>query len=140
MNYTIHDLYIGQSASFTKTVTETDVYLFAGLSGDINPAHVNEMYANQTYFKKRIVHGMLLASLVSATLGMQMPGPGTIYVEQSLSFKAPVYFGDTITASVEVKEINLQENRVVLKTLCKNQNENIVLDGEAIVLPPKKHI
>ena len=140
MNYTIEELYIGQSASFTKTITETDVYLFAGISGDINPAHINETYANGTYFKCRIAHGMLLASLISATLGMQMPGPGTIYVEQSLRFTTPVYFGDTITASVEIIELNIEKNKAVLKTHCINQNKNIVLEGEATVLPPKQHL
>lgn len=134
---TIECLEIGQKASFTKTITETDVYMFAGISGDLNPAHLNEEYAKGTSFQKRIVHGMLSASLISAVIGLQMPGPGTIYAKQELSFVSPVYFGDTITATVEVLELNQERNRATLKTTCTNQNGKLVLTGAAIVLPPK---
>lgn len=135
--FTINDLTIGQKSSFTKTVTETDVYLFAGISGDINPAHINEEYARNTFFKRRIAHGILSGALISAVIGVQLPGPGTIYASQSLTFLAPVYFGDTITSTVEVKEIIKEKNRAVLTTLCTNQDGIVVTKGEAIVLPPK---
>lgn len=137
MGYTINELEIGQKASFSKTITETDIYLFAGVTGDINPAHVNEQYASNTFFKGRIAHGMLSAGLVSAVLGMQLPGPGTIYMGQTLSFTAPVYPGDTITAMAEVSALNLEKNVVKLKTVCVNQDGKTVLDGEATVKAPK---
>ncbi len=133
----INELTVGQKASFSKTITETDVYLFAGVSGDINPAHVNEEYSKNTFFKGRIVHGMLSASLISAVIGMQLPGPGTIYSSQTLKFTAPVRFGDTITANAEVAEILTEKNRVILKTYCTNQDGVVVMTGEAVVLPPK---
>lgn len=133
----ISELQLGQKAVFTKTITETDVYLFAGISGDINPAHLNEDYAKNTLFKGRIAHGMLTASLISAVIGVQLPGPGTIYSSQTLNFLAPVRFGDTITATVEIKEIFPQKNRVSLKTYCTNQDGIVVTTGEALVLPQK---
>jgi 3-hydroxybutyryl-CoA dehydratase len=136
-NYTIQQLEIGQKASFSKTITETDVYLFAGITGDINPAHVNQEYAKNTLFKGRIAHGMLSAGLVSAVLGMQLPGPGTIYTGQTLKFLAPVHFGDTITATVEVIEKIVEKNRAILKTTCTNQEGKVILEGEATVMPPK---
>lgn len=135
--HTINDLKVGQKSSFTKSITETDVYLFAGISGDINPAHINEEYAKGTFFKKRIAHGILSGALISAVIGVQLPGPGTIYASQSLNFLAPVYFGDTITSTVEVKEIIKEKNRAILTTLCTNQDGIVVTKGEAIVLPPK---
>ncbi len=137
MGYTIEELQIGQKASFSKTITETDIYLFAGVTGDINPAHVNEEYASNTFFKGRIAHGMLSAGLVSAVLGMQLPGPGTIYMGQNMKFTLPVYPGDTVTATAEVEEINKEKNVVKLKTVCVNQNGKMVLDGEATVKAPK---
>lgn len=136
-HYTIQQLEVGQKASFSKTITETDVYLFAGITGDINPAHVNQAYAENTLFKGRIAHGILSAGLVSAVLGMQLPGPGTIYTGQTLKFLAPVHFGDTITATVEVIEKIVEKNRVILKTTCTNQEGKVILDGEATVMPPK---
>jgi 3-hydroxybutyryl-CoA dehydratase len=107
---TIQELRIGDKASFEKTITETDVYLYAGVSGDNNPAHINEIYAKKNHFGERIVHGMLTAGLVSAVIGMQLPGPGTIYLEQDLKFIAPVRFMDTINAEVEVIEISKEYN------------------------------
>ena len=135
--YTIDRLEIGQKASFTKTVTETDVYLFAGITGDINPAHINEEYAKNTMFKQRIAHGMFSAGLISAVLGVYLPGPGTIYLGQTLKFLAPILFGDTITATVEILQIVAEKNRVVLKTTCTNADGKIVVEGEATVMPPK---
>lgn len=135
---TIDELKVGDRAEFTKTVSESDVYLYAGLTGDFNPAHINESYAEKTFFKTRIAHGMLSAGFISAILGTRLPGPGTIYIRQTLKFTAPVLIGDTITASVEVAEIITEKNRIRLKTVCENQNGVIVLDGEAEVSPPKQ--
>ena len=137
MRYEITDMYVGQSAEFTKTLTEGDVYLFAGITGAQNPMQVNDIYAQNTRYKKRIVHGMLSSSLISTVIGTQLPGNGTIYVEQTVEFKAPVYFGDTVTARVEVSDIFLEKNRVKLKTYCINQNDEVVVDGYAIVMPPR---
>jgi len=134
---TIDELEVGQTASFTKTVSESDVYLFAGITGDFNPAHVNETYAKNTAFKTRIAHGMLSAGLISNVLGNQLPGPGTIYMQQQLNFRAPVAIGDTITATVEVVDILREKKRVRLKTTCTNQDDIVVLDGEALVSPPR---
>lgn len=135
---TINELKLGDRAEFTKTVSESDVYLYAGVTGDFNPAHINESYAEKTFFKTRIAHGMLPAGFISAILGTRLPGPGTIYIGQTLNFTAPVHIGDTITASVEVAEIMADKNRIRLKTVCENQNGVIVLDGEAVVSPPKQ--
>lgn len=135
--YTLDQLKIGQRASFSKTVSETDVYLFAGITGDFNPAHINQAYAEKTAFKTRIAHGMLCAGFISTVLGCQMPGPGTIYVSQDLNFMAPVAIGDTVTATAEVVEIMTEKKRVRIKTVCTNQNGKKVLKGEALVSPPR---
>lgn len=134
---TMDEIQIGDFAEHTKTISESDVYLYAGLTGDLNPAHINQVEAEKGMFKSRIAHGMLSAGLVSAVLGMQLPGPGTIYMSQTLKFTAPVKFGDTITARAEVIERNVEKNRLWLKTICTNQLGKIVLDGEALVMPPK---
>ena len=136
----INEISIGDSASFQKTITETDVYLFAGITGDFNPAHLNDIEAKKTIFGERIVHGMLTASLISAVLGVQFPGPGTIYLGQDLIFKAPVKFGDTVKATVKVIKIIKQKNIVKLKTFCTNQKGQIVVEGLATVMPPKECI
>ena len=134
---TIKELQIGDSAEFTKTVTEGDVYLYAGVTGDLNPAHINQVASEKTMFKGRIAHGMLTAGFISAVLGTQLPGPGTIYMGQELSFLKPVHFGDTITAKCEVSEI-IKEKIVKLKTTATNQNGELVLDGVATVMPPRE--
>lgn len=134
---TIDELRIGETQQFAKTISESDVYQYAGITGDLNPAHINEEYASNTFFKTRIAHGMLTAGFISAIIGTRLPGPGTIYIGQNLSFKAPVRIGDTITASVEVTEIIKEKNRVKMKTTCVNQDGVLVLDGEAFVSPPK---
>lgn len=134
---TISELHTGDFAEFAKTVTEADIMLYAGVTGDLNPAHINEEYAKNTFFKTRIAHGMLIAGFISAAIGTGLPGPGTIYIRQELIFKAPVHIGETITARVEVSEINTEKNRIVLKTTCTNQNGEIVIDGQALVSPPK---
>jgi len=132
--YTIDKLEVGQKASFTKTVSESDVYLFAGITGDINPIHINREYAKNTIFKDRIAHGMFSAGLISAVLGVQLPGPGSIYSSQTLKFLAPVYFGDTITATVEITDIVAEKGKVILRTTCTNQDGKTVTDGEATIV------
>lgn len=134
---TIKELSLGMEASFQKTITETDVYLYAGITGDLNPAHINESVAKEGMFKGRIAHGMLTAGLVSAVLGMQLPGPGSIYLSQELKFTAPVRFGDTIKATAKVVEIIEEKNRVKLETICMNQNQEVVLKGYALIMPPR---
>ena len=135
--YTIDEVEVGQSASFTKTVTEADAYNYAGVSGDFNPAHINEEYAKNTFFKTRIAHGMISAGFISAVLGTKLPGPGTIYLGQDLKFTKPVRFGDTITATCTVEEIIKEKNRLILTTVCTNQDGEVVIDGKALVLAPK---
>ncbi len=107
---TIDELKIGDKAQFTKTISEADIYLYAGVTGDFNPAHINEEYAKETHFKTRIAHGMLIAGFISTVIGNQLPGPGTIYLKQELEFLGPVRIGDTITAEVEVVEILAEKN------------------------------
>lgn len=133
---TIQEMKLGDTASVTKTIAESDVYLFAGITGDLNPAHTNEVAASQTAFKGRIAHGILTAGLISTVLGMYLPGPGTIYLGQNLKFKKPVRIGDTITATAKVTEILLEKNRITLETVCTNQNGDVVITGEATVMPP----
>ncbi len=134
---TIDQLQIEDSEEFTKTISESDIYLFAGITGDLNPAHINEEYAKNTFFKGRIAHGMLMGGFISTVIGMKLPGPGSIYREQQLKFLAPVRMGDTITARVEIQEINTEKNKIRLRTSCVNQEGTLVVDGEAIVHPPK---
>jgi dehydratase len=133
----IDEIVIGEKACFSKTITEGDVYLYAGIIGDLNSAHINEEAARKGIFGKRIAHGMLTAGLVSTVLGMKLPGEGTIYMGQELKFTKPVYFGDTVTATVEVSE-KIKDKFLKLKTVCMNQNGEVVLEGVAMVLPPKK--
>ncbi len=134
---TVNDIKVGDTESFTKTVSETDVYNFAGVTGDFNPAHIDEEYAKGTFFKKRIAHGMLSAGFISKVLGTQLPGPGAVYMKQDLKFLAPVYIGDTITARCEVAEVITEKNRIILKTTCVNQSGTVVIDGVAVMSPPK---
>jgi 3-hydroxybutyryl-CoA dehydratase len=132
---TIDQLNIGDRASISQQITGRDVIRFAELTGDINPIHMDKFYAEQTIFGERIAHGMLIASLISAVLGMKLPGPGNIYISQSLKFRAPVKFGDVIEAEVEVIEKIPERNRVRLRTTCRNQDDTVVLEGEAVVIP-----
>jgi 3-hydroxybutyryl-CoA dehydratase len=134
---TFDQLTIGDSDRFSKTVTETDIYLFAGITGDFNPAHIDEAYAQGTFFKTRIAHGMLSAGFISAVIGTRLPGPGTVYMRQTLDFLAPVRIGDTVTATVEVIEKMEDKKRVRLRTTCVNQEGTRILDGEALVSPPR---
>lgn len=134
---TINQLEIRQRASMRKTITEADVAAFAQISGDTNPVHLDKEYAAKTMFKERIAHGMLTAGLISAVLGTQLPGVGCIYLSQSLKFVAPVKLGDTVEAEVEVIEKLEEKNRVRLRTVCRNQSGQVVIDGEALVMPPR---
>ncbi len=134
---TIKEMNVGERAEFSKTVSETDIYLYAGVTGDFNPAHINEQYAKSTFFKTRIAHGMLCAGFISAVMANRLPGPGCIYLKQELSFLAPVRIGDTITANAEVLELDHGKNRARLRTWCVNQDGVTVLNGEALVSPPK---
>lgn len=127
---------VGQTASFTKTVTETDVVLFAGISGDLNPAHVDEVAAKQSMFKGRVAHGILGASFISAVIGMKLPGPGTLYLSQDLQFVKPIYFNDTVTATVTIKEVG-RRGRLTLETKLTNQDGKELITGEAKVFAPK---
>ncbi|MCC7365423.1 MAG: MaoC family dehydratase [Dehalococcoidia bacterium] len=133
---TFEEIQLGQSASFTKTLSETDIYLFAGITGDMNPAHVDAVSAANGMFKQRIAHGMLTASFISTVIAMQLPGPGTIYAGQDLQFRAPVFIGDTVTARVEVSEKLDQRKWVKLKTEVTNQDGKVVVTGVATVIPP----
>ena len=131
----IDELAVGASAEYAKTVTEADVMAFAEVTGDFNPVHVDEAAAARSPFGGRIAHGMLAAGLISAVLAMKLPGPGTIYLGQTLRFTKPVRIGDTVTARVEVLEV-MRKRRVRLATTCRNQHGEVVLDGEATVLVP----
>jgi len=134
----IKDLKLGQSSSFTKQITNKDVLLFAEVSGDDNPVHVNEEFAQTTMFKGRIVHGALVASLFSKVLGTQLPGMGTIYLGQESRFMKPVRIDETITATVTIIEIIAEKNRVILETIARNSAGEIVVSGKATVLAPKE--
>ena len=134
---TIHELKVGDSASFAKTVTDADVKMFAGITGDFNPVHINKEFAKETMFKDRIAHGMLVGSLFSTILGTQLPGEGAIYVGQELKFTKPVYIEDTITATVTVSEVIVEKNRVVLETIATNQSGDVVVKGSATLMPTR---
>ncbi len=131
--YDIQDLQVGQTASIAKTVTETDIVLYAGLSTDINPVHLNEDFARTTPFKTRIAHGMLTAGFISAVLANKLPGPGTVYLGQTLKFKAPVRAGDTVVATATIKEVLVEKRRTIVETICR-VGETVVLEGEATLL------
>jgi 3-hydroxybutyryl-CoA dehydratase len=135
--YYLEDLKEGMSASFGKTVTDADVMMFAGVSGDTNPVHLNNDFASKTMFKGRIAHGMFGAGLISAVLGTKLPGPGCIYVNQNLKFKAPVRIGDTLIARVTVKAINPERKLVTLDTVCTVADKPVI-EGEATVMVPAR--
>jgi 3-hydroxybutyryl-CoA dehydratase len=130
------DLAVGQKAEFSKTVTEADVVLFAGVTGDFNSAHVDEVQASKSRFKGRIAHGLLSAGFISACIAMRLPGPGSIYLSQSLRFVRPVRIGDTVTAGVEIAELIPAKRRIRLTTQCHNQMGELVIDGEAMIQMP----
>lgn len=132
--YDIEDLAVGMTATFAKTITEADIILFAGASGDNNAVHINDEFAKTTPFGGRIAHGMLTASVISAAVANRLPGPGAIYISQQLNFRAPVRPGDTVHALVRVREVIGERSRVVLETVCK-VGDTVVIDGEAVVKP-----
>ena len=133
----LEDIVPGMTAMFGKTITEADILMFAGVSGDTNPVHLNHEFASATPFKGRIAHGMLTASLISAVLGTKLPGPGCIYVSQSMKFLAPVRAGETVRATVTVTAVDRERKRVVLETICKVEG-NDVLVGEAVLMVPRR--
>ncbi|MDE2200263.1 MAG: MaoC family dehydratase [Rhodospirillales bacterium] len=133
--YAFEDLALGMTARIAKTVTEADILMFAAVSMDTNPVHLDAEAAAGSVFKERIAHGMLSAGLISAVLGTRLPGPGTVYMGQSLRFRAPVRIGDTVTATVEVTELDAAKKRVTLKTVCTVGGKPVI-EGEALVMPP----
>ncbi len=135
--YYLEDLSVGMSASFAKTVTEADIVNFAGVSGDTNPVHLNQDFAEATLFRGRIAHGMLSAGFISTVFGTRLPGPGCIYLSQDLRFRAPVKIGDTVTATVTIREIVPEKARVIFDTACK-VGETVVVDGEAKLMVDRR--
>ena len=131
--YYLEDLEIGMSASFSKTVTDADIVMFAGVSGDTNPVHISEEFAEKTMFKGRIAHGILSAGFISAAFGTKLPGPGCIYLSQNLRFKAPVKVGDTVTARVTIREMDVERRRVTFDTVC-TVRDRVVVDGDALLM------
>ncbi len=131
------DIKIGDFAEYGKTITEADVLLFSAVSGDNNPVHLNQSYAEQSAFKTRIAHGMLTASLISTVVGTRLPGEGTIYLSQSTRFKAPVQLGETVTARATVAELFPEKKRVRFITECR-VGDKVVLEGESLVLAPSR--
>ena len=131
--YYLEDLSVGMSKIYSKTISEADIVMFAGISGDTNPVHLNQLFAEGTIFKERIAHGMLSASFISTVLGTQLPGPGCIYLSQSLKFRAPVKAGDTVVARATVKAIDEEKRRVTLETVC-SVGDTVVIEGEAIAM------
>ena len=135
--YYLEDLAVGTTASFAKTVTDADIVLYAGISGDTNPVHLDDEFAAGTMFKGRIAHGMLTAAFISAVLGAKMPGPGAIYLSQNLRFRGPVRPGDTVRARATVTAIDPAKRRVTLGTTC-TVRDAVVVDGEAVVMVPSR--
>lgn len=130
------ELQVGDIASMRKQISDEDVHMFAAISGDRNPVHLDDEFAATTIFKKRIAHGALSGALISAVLGMSMPGPGTIYLSQTMNFKAPVYIDDVIKARLEVTAYRADKRIATIKTEVFNQEDKLVLDGEAVVIAP----
>lgn len=135
--FAFEDLSLGQTARFSKTITEADILMFAAVSGDTNPVHIDAEHAAGTMFKERIAHGMLSAGLISAVLGTRLPGPGTIYMGQTLKFRAPVKIGDTVTAVVEVTALDPAKRRATLSTTCLVGGKPVI-EGEATVMVPAR--
>lgn len=128
------DFQVGEKARVTKTISEADVYAFAGITGDFNPLHVDAEFARRSRFGERIAHGILTAGLISTVLGMKLPGPGGIFLSQSLRFVRPVRLGDTITATAEVTSWNAAKRILQLRTACTNQRDEVVVEGESVLL------
>jgi 3-hydroxybutyryl-CoA dehydratase len=137
--YFFEDLEVGMTAAYARTIGPADLVMFAGISGDTNPMHLNEEYASATMFEGTIAHGMLSASFISTVVGTRLPGPGCIYVNQTLKFRAPVRPGDTVTARATVKELLPERGRVILHTVC-TVGRTVVIDGEAVVQVPHRTV
>ncbi|MGE0120507.1 MAG: MaoC family dehydratase [Dongiaceae bacterium] len=135
----IEDMSVGMTAVYARTVTEADIVLFSGISGDVNPVHLDQEFAKNTMFKGRIAHGMLTASFISTVLGTKLPGPGCIYISQNLKFKAPVRIGDTVKARVTVTAIDKERGRITVSTVC-HVGETQVIDGEAQLMVPRRPV
>ena len=135
--YYLEDLSVGMTDVYSKTVSEADIVMFAGISGDTNPVHLCQLFAEGTVFKERIAHGMLSASFISTVLGTRLPGPGCIYLSQNLRFRAPVKAGDTVVARVTVKAIDQEKKRVTRETLC-SVGDTVVIEGEAIAMVSRR--
>ena len=135
--YYFEDLSVGMTASYAKTVTETDIVLFAGISGDVNPVHLNQEFADDTMFEGRIAHGMLTASFISTVLGTKLPGPGCIYLRQDLRFLAPVRPGDTVHAQITITDVNPEKKRVFAHTVCR-VGDTPVVEGDATLFVPQR--
>ncbi len=133
----LEDMTVGMTEIYSRTVTEADIVLFCGISGDSNPVHLDEQFAQKTMFKGRIAHGMLTASFISTVLGTKLPGPGCIYISQNLKFKAPVRIGDTVTARVTVTAVDQERARITVSTVC-HVRETQVIDGEAMLMVPRR--
>jgi 3-hydroxybutyryl-CoA dehydratase len=134
-NIPIEKISVGMQVSYSQTITDADIKNFAGISGDRNPVHLDDNYAEKSRYKKRIAHGLMTASYFSSLFGTKIPGEGCVYVSQSLQFKRPVYMGDTVTATVEVLSVNTVKRRVLFRTLCK-VGSKVVTDGEAELFVP----
>jgi len=139
MSYAIEDLASGMRAKFVRTVSEQDIASFGEVSGDTNPMHFDETFAQATPFRGRIAHGILTASYISTVLGMEMPGPGTIFLGLNIRFKAPVRIGDTVTAVCTVREVLPERRRVIFDCAC-SVGDTLVLEGEATVMPPPRKV
>ena len=135
--YYLEDLAPGMTALYAKTVTDADVVLFAGISGDVNPVHLNQEFADRTMFRGRIAHGMLTASFISTVIGTKLPGPGCIYVSQNLKFKAPVRIGDTVNARVTITSVDEVRGRIAVETTC-TVGSTVVIAGEALLMVPRR--
>ena len=135
--YFIEDLTVGMSASYAKTITEADIVIFAGISGDNNPLHLNEDFAKESIFKGRIAHGMLTAVFISTVLGTKLPGPGCVYMNQEVKFRAPVRPGETVTTTVTISEVIVDKKRVIAQSVCK-VCDKIVVEGKSVLLVPSR--
>lgn len=139
-NIAFENIKVGMSESYTKVVTDADVKAFAGISGDRNPIHMDEIYAETTQFKKRIAHGLMSASYFSALFGMRLPGPGCVYVAQSLKFLRPVYIDDKIVAIITVKSIDFKKRRVFFKTICEVSGKKVIMGEAEIYIPESQEL
>lgn len=139
-NLTFDEIQIGDYRSFSKTLTEADLILFATVSGDVNPVHLDNEFAGKSMFKERIAHGMWSASLISATLATVIPGPGTIYLNQSLSFRRPVKLNETLTVTLTAKNKNPEKSTIIFDCLVKNQDGKLVVTGDAEVIAPTEKV